>query len=236
MTDIQKLKALAEAATPGQWQTEQAYPIVQPAYPARGAICSALIWPDASFIAAANPAAVLELIAELDRVRESHQQVCENYNKVSYASEERGKQIDQLKAENERLQRFETSYKEFSDKTDWVRPNAAAHELGMHVADVIRKRCDDLTSHCQAQADEIVRLRSDAEDGLAVLRTQKQQLECYIKDAGRYRFVRSSNSSGKVDICVLRVRWAAGDQGKEIICDHECDERIDSAMAQEQQP
>lgn len=69
----------------------------------------------------------------------------------------------ELLAENERLQRFETAYKEFSDKTDWVRPNATAHELGMHVADVIRKRCGDLTSHNQAQADEIVRLRVDVE-------------------------------------------------------------------------
>jgi hypothetical protein len=82
------------------------------------------------------------------------------------ASHEVVAERDQLRAENERLQRFETAYKEFSDKTEWVRPNAAAHELGMHVADVIRKRCDDLTAHCQAQADEIVRLRKER-DGLA---------------------------------------------------------------------
>lgn len=124
-------------------------------------------------------------------------------------------EVEGLRAENERLQRFETAYKEFSDKTDWVRPSAATHELGMHVADILRKRCDDLTSHNQAQADEIVRLRLDAE---------------------RYRFIRSSNSKGKVDICVLHVRWNAGDQGREIICDRECDERIDTAMAQEKQP
>lgn len=125
------------------------------------------------------------------------------------------KEAEALRKENERLQRFETAYKEFSDKTGWVRPNAAAHELGMHVADILRKRCDDLTSHNQAQADEIKALRLDAE---------------------RYRFIRSSNSKGKVDICVLHVRRSAGDQGREIICDRECDERIDTAMAQEQQP
>jgi hypothetical protein len=68
-----------------------------------------------------------------------------------------------LKVENERLQRFETAYKEFSDKTDWVQETAHWSELGMHRADVLRKRCDDLTSHNQAQADEIVRLREDAE-------------------------------------------------------------------------
>lgn len=49
------------------------------------------------------PPIVSTLIAEIDRLRDSHQQVCENYNKVSYASEERGKQIDQLRADNEAL-------------------------------------------------------------------------------------------------------------------------------------
>lgn len=41
------------------------------------------------------------LIAENERLQESHEQICTNYNQVSYASEERGKQIDQLKAELE---------------------------------------------------------------------------------------------------------------------------------------
>ena len=70
MSDYSELKRLAEAATPGPWQTELAYPIIQPAYPARGSIASALIWQDAHFIAAANPAAVLVLIKEIDGLRE----------------------------------------------------------------------------------------------------------------------------------------------------------------------
>jgi hypothetical protein len=61
--------------------------------------------------------------------------------------------------ENERLQCFETAYKEFSDKTDWVQETAHWSELGLHRADVLHKRCDDLTAHCQAQADEIKALR-----------------------------------------------------------------------------
>jgi hypothetical protein len=82
-----------------------------------------------------------------------------------------------LAPEIERLQRFETAYKEFSDKTDWVRPNAAAHELGMHVADILRKRCDDLTSHNQAQAEEIVRLQKVAGKWLLVEKAM-DQLQC----------------------------------------------------------
>lgn len=48
-----------------------------------------------------EPQTVLALIAENEQLREAHEQICTSYNKVSYASEERGKQIDQLKAELE---------------------------------------------------------------------------------------------------------------------------------------
>jgi predicted RNase H-like nuclease (RuvC/YqgF family) len=114
MTEIQKLKALAQKqVNPANWF--QSGEIVEGVEPE-----------DLEYIAAANPAAMLELIAEI-----------------------------------ERLQRFETAYKEFSDKTDWVVPDPSGQEIGMHVADILRKRCDDLTSHNQAQADEIVRLREE---------------------------------------------------------------------------
>jgi hypothetical protein len=148
MTDIQKIQALAEAAV------EQSENIGEAAWYTADCLQHLLHAgaPDAEFIAAANPAAVLELIAEL----QGYQQ---GADVEAQAADEARAEVRRLKAENERLQRFETAYKEFSDKTDWVRPNAAAHELAMHVADVIRKRCDDLTSHNQAQAEEIVRLR-----------------------------------------------------------------------------
>lgn len=135
--DIQKLKVLAEAATNGPWIAGEEHE----SHSFEGyTVGDSEGWVamlgtanedgrNADFIAASNPAAVLDLIAEI-----------------------------------ERLKRFETAYKEFSDKTAWVRPNAATQELGMHVADILRKRCDDLTSHNQAQADEIVRLRKQIED------------------------------------------------------------------------
>lgn len=49
----------------------------------------------------AKPSVLLALIAENERLQEAHEQICTNYNQVSYASEEKGKQIDQLKAELE---------------------------------------------------------------------------------------------------------------------------------------
>lgn len=68
-----------------------------------------------------TPTVGLELIAEIDRLRDSHQQVCENYNKVSYASEERGKQIDQLKAENEALRRGMKGDYDLDAWLDWAK-------------------------------------------------------------------------------------------------------------------
>ncbi len=134
-----------------------------------------------------------------------------------------------LLAEVERLQRFETAYKEFIDKTDWVRPNSAAHELGMHVADVIRKRCDDLTSHNQAQAEEIVRLRERMENPDPILVqclddaiAEQEKLE---KDAARYRYMRK---------CSCEFRSILPNH--EVVSEADFDAECDSSMSQEQQP
>ena len=48
-------------------------------------------------------ATIDKLKAENERLQEAHEQVCTNYNKVSYASEERAQTITQLQAEIERL-------------------------------------------------------------------------------------------------------------------------------------
>lgn len=59
----------------------------------------------AEYIAAACPATMLALLAEIEQLRESHEQVCTNYNRVSFVAEERGKERDQLKTENEALRK-----------------------------------------------------------------------------------------------------------------------------------
>ncbi|UZJ58580.1 hypothetical protein OKW98_18560 [Pseudomonas sp. KU26590] len=92
-----------------------------------------------------------------------------------------------LLAEIERLQRFETAYKEFSDKTDWVRPDPAGQEVGMHVADILRKRCDDLTSHNQAQADEIVRLRKDQVEAISDYNAAVDRKDKFIGECDRLK-------------------------------------------------
>jgi hypothetical protein len=70
MTDIQNLKNLAESATPGPWECREAE--------GAAAICHQHGWVaddfseqtllDTRYMAAANPAAVLELIAENERL------------------------------------------------------------------------------------------------------------------------------------------------------------------------
>ncbi len=171
--DIQKLKALAEDAGPNEPWYESGD--LRYADDKTGEIHGLDHHAD-EFIATASPAAVLDLIAERDVYRAvlegaGYSQL-DNMVKLGPDYARRigsaaasltmciQQERDRLVEEIARLGRFETAYKEFSDKTDWVRPNAAAHELGMHVADILRKRCDDLTAHCQVQADEIVRLRA----------------------------------------------------------------------------
>lgn len=68
-------------------------------------------WSEKGLLVPNAPAAILALLAEIEQLREAHEQVCLNYNRVSFASEERGKQIDQLKAENEALRRDAERYR-----------------------------------------------------------------------------------------------------------------------------
>lgn len=51
--------------------------------------------------------------------------------------------IEQQKAILE-LEQYRKSWYEWSEKTDWVQETAQAKELGMHRADILRKRIEDL--------------------------------------------------------------------------------------------
>ena len=109
--DKEKLKALAELATQGDWERDgfQVCPVAdQNASLGRFGKSA-----DAAYVAAAQPSVVLALLAEIEQLRESHEQVCTNYNRVSFTSEQRGKHIDQLKAENEALRSAALAVREF---------------------------------------------------------------------------------------------------------------------------
>jgi CRISPR/Cas system-associated endoribonuclease Cas2 len=119
--------------------------------------------------------------------------------------------IQKLKAEIERLQHFEAAYKEFSDKTDWVQESAHWSELGMHRADVLRKRVDqlktdntDLHATLHAAKGEIERLNAllagmaeleayattPLRDRCAERKQLKAENEVLRKDAVRWQFIR----------------------------------------------
>ena len=51
--------------------------------------------------------------------------------------------LEQQKAILE-LEQYRKSWYEWSEKTDWVQETAKAKELGMHRADILRKRIEDL--------------------------------------------------------------------------------------------
>ena len=121
MTDIQKLKALAIGSSPGPWYLENGMNQVRST--GDDFVCETYENEpvNSAFIAAANPAAVLELIAEIERLKASNIdqgkriQWLGEYNTqrhVELSSEnvqvvrqrlDAEKERDQLKAENEAL-------------------------------------------------------------------------------------------------------------------------------------
>ena len=160
MADYSKLRALAQRqANPANW--------FQP-----GEVVAGIEPEDLEYIAAANPAVVLELLVDEQDATE----LCDCLSELlrSVAVGLRGPEAplkrhgfadlpsrvktvvaerDQLKLENVRLRRIEHAFHEFIEKTGWVQKTVKASELGIHRADVLRKRCEDLTSHRQGSDD-----------------------------------------------------------------------------------
>jgi hypothetical protein len=180
MTDYSELKRLAERVI--AIKSTQDQPIQQ-------------AWDE--FEAATNPAAVLALITDLVAADSRLHEVA-----VACATAEQER--DQLKTENERLQRFEAAYDEFMAKTDWVQEAVQGYELGMHRADVLHKRCRDGAFHQQAQADRIKVLMAE--------------VEALRKDAERYRWFRVNS----LQVISTARSWV-----------HDLDTEVDTAMAEQ---
>lgn len=115
MSDHSELKKLAEAATPGPWAYDGSY--VCPARTEDGTTYVEL-WrsiadchqpENTKFIAAANPAVVLALIAEVEGLRAQHGRDSAELRSLCQARDDARKERDQLKAEVERLTADNTS-------------------------------------------------------------------------------------------------------------------------------
>lgn len=203
MTDYSELKRLAEEATPGPWKAQH------PNAGQRGSevadasglnqICADLGPTHALYIAAANPAAVLSLIADLVSRDQTIRLLNSSAEEVERILDGVIVERDQLKAENERLQQFEAAYTEWSDKTDWVQETVQGYELGMHRADVLHKRCRDGAFHQQAQADRIKTLMAEVE-------TLESQVKALQSDANSYQ---SGYDAGRKAGTVHADNWRA---------------------------
>lgn len=68
-------------------------------------------------------------------------------------------------AELRRLDRHEQVNTEWLEKTEWVQKTAKAKELGMHRADVLKKRIDDLTALNAELVEHLQRLCDETEQG-----------------------------------------------------------------------
>lgn len=110
------------------------------------------------------PDVVLELIAESERLREAHEQVCTNYNQVSYASEERGRQLAELKAECEGLRKDAGRYRWLNSQRSKVWKEIA--ELPMnHTAEFIDEAMSKKASNTCGSGEGSKTYESPAQQG-----------------------------------------------------------------------
>jgi hypothetical protein len=111
-----------------------------------------------------------------------------------------------LRAETERLQRFEAAFNEWHDKTEWVQaesPSLSAKYLGCHRADVMR-------------------------DLIESLRAENAELR---KDAGRYRWLRNQSMEYRQNGPAAIMAEVSGEKGTFLELD-DLDAAIDIAMEQ----
>lgn len=119
MSDYTQLKRLAEASL-GEW-----YEIGELRYEDRSGYINGLHHDDEYFIAAANPAVVLALIADLDEARNGMKHSCAI--RLKKGIERLEAERDQLKAENEALRKALMYVRDNAD--DWHLSEKAADAL-----------------------------------------------------------------------------------------------------------
>lgn len=80
---------------------------------------------------------------------------------LASASLEFGDRLDAVEKERDtlraQLHQLNTAFNEWVDKSQWARKGAVADELGMHLADVIKKRYDQLQAELNARDQRIDR-------------------------------------------------------------------------------
>ncbi|WP_341519851.1 ead/Ea22-like family protein [Pseudomonas sp. G.S.17] len=204
MTDRTELKRLAEAATAGPWYQHGG--IMQVLNHDCETVCETFEddgeCPDAQFIAAANPAAVLALIAENERLRVDLKSVVRLNNENADLFKAKN---DQIKAENEqakfisRLAYNFDGYKAVLDERDQLRAEVAGLKTGYEAYERVNA---ELKAEVEALrkagfADAFYKV-SEAVGVTGARAVSPMQvfeaeilpaIEAAVKDAERYRFV-----------------------------------------------
>lgn len=134
-----------------------------------------------------------------------------------------------INAALERKPSFEAAYNEWVDKSEWARKGATPKELGLHLADVIRARYEQLQADLTARDEEIDALRQgmkgdyDLDAWLAFVEEAPQ----LRKDAERYRWLRSRDLNA-----ISQGGVFAGLTPDNLVLNEETlDKAIDAAMA-----
>jgi len=253
MTDTNKLKELAERATPGPWTlyVPENYqgPEELPGYGVECAEGRAIIWGalepetgcqfdrDAEFIAAANPQAILGLIAEVERLR-ARLEIDERtpYDGIACRDETiKGldEKCDRLKAEVERLRKVEAlqnqvneHYKRWyrecidepfdtwlkDDATHWIGEQDAAFQAWQYLHEnkiwLMKERIEE---HEQ-ERDQL-----------------KAENEALRKDAERYRWLKDQGHFRAMSIDMGGNHTWTG-MGRNVGCGPTVDDAIDAAL------
>lgn len=82
--------------------------------------------------------------------------------------------IQEMQSRIKALEQFESAYKEWSDKTEWVQQTAKPKELGKHRADVLRERIEAL----EKDAARLNFLQTTQEDGEGL----RYEVNCFVVD------------------------------------------------------
>jgi hypothetical protein len=207
MTDYSELKRLAEEATPGPWKAQH------PNAGQRGSevadasglnqICADLGPTHALYIAAANPAAVLALIAENERLG----------GDLSHAI---------LLAENRQFRAeiagLKTGYAAYEDEVKGLRAEI----------DALRRRQQSADGYMDAfyKVASLLGIGARTLPPMEVFHGEMvPRLEAVLKDAERWRFVR--NPLGR------QSPYAVWREGRQVLLSQVADEAIDAAMSKE---
>ncbi|RMV69996.1 hypothetical protein ALP05_02336 [Pseudomonas caricapapayae] len=195
------------------------------------------------------PALVGEQVPRYD-VHWNDQLVVQHHNGVLCKWED----VSKLQAENRRLRQFETALSEWADKTEWLRKSVEPKELGMHLADVMKERIDQLQALSVTNilmdvvpgdgnglevyaksVREVVEALSSQYYALENVADERDQLQAQCdeleKDAGRYRWLRDTDRVGyEPDDEIIGHLVVGQAEGDDILWLDNLDHAIDAAM------